>query len=472
MAYAHYDRLTALDLSFLRYEEQDPGVHMHVGVVALFERGPLAVGEDGVDIERIRRAVESSLGESPRFRQKLLQIPRFEVPVWVDDPRFNLQYHVRHTALPQPGSIRQLKRLAGRIFSQRLDRSKPLWEFWFVEGLEEDRFALIGKAHHCLVDGISGFDLLARMMKLDPDPTIEPPKAWLPRPAPDRGRLVGEEVSRRGALPFQIASAGARALAEPRSSFERLRDASGALYEAFGANLKPCSPTCLNADIGPYRRFDWTRFELAAVKEVRHRLGGTVNDVVLTTVAGALGRFLRQRGEQVSQLDFRAMVPVSVRRPRERGAEGNRVVSLMAALPIAEADPRQRFARVVETTRQLKESRQARGVEIIEEISDRTTPELFVALARRTARNAYNLVVTNVPGPAAPTWFAGAKMLAIHPLVPIFVNNALGIALFSYDGGLFWGFNADWDAVPDLHDVVAFVESEFEALAKAAAASS
>ncbi|MGH0030568.1 MAG: WS/DGAT/MGAT family O-acyltransferase [Myxococcota bacterium] len=469
MAYAHYDRLTALDVSFLRYEEQDPNVHMHVGVVALFERGALAADEAGVDIGRIRRAVESSLGESPRFRQKLVRVPRFDLPVWVDDPCFNLEYHVRHTALPHPGSLRQLKRLAGRIFSQKLDRSKPLWEFWFVEGLEDGRFALIAKAHHCLVDGISGFELLARMMRLDPDPTIEAPKTWIPRPAPETRRLFVDEASRRGSLPFQIAAAGARALAEPQASAERLRDAAGALYEAFSANLSPCSPTPLNVEIGPYRRFDWTRFDLAAAREIRGKLEGTVNDVVLCAVAGAVGRFLAQRGERISQLEFRAMVPVSVRRSEERGSEGNRVVSLMAELPIDEPDPRRRFARVAATTRGLKNSRQARGVEIFEEISDKTSPELFVAVSRRTARQAYNLVVTNVPGPPATVWFAGAKMQEIYPLVPIFVDNALGIALFSYDGGLYWGFNADWDALPDLHDFVDLIDAEFEALQKAAA---
>jgi WS/DGAT/MGAT family acyltransferase len=220
--------------------------------------------------------------------------------------------------------------------------------------------------------------------------------------------------------------------------------------------------------VGPYRRFDWTRFELDAVKAVRSRLGGTVNDVVLATVSGAVGRFLRRRGEQVSKLDFRAMVPVSVRQRHERGTEGNRVVSLMAKLPIAEGDPAARLARVVETTRGLKDSRQARGVEIFEEISDRVSPELFVSVARRTARSAYNLVVTNVPGPPAPVWFAGAKMQQIYPLVPLFSNNALGIALFSYDGGLYWGVVADWDAVPDLHDFVQLLDTEFEALSKAA----
>ncbi len=468
MEYAHYERLTALDLSFLRFEEQDPNVHMHVGTVALFDRGPLAVGERGIDIDRVRRAVESALDESPRFRQKLVSVPRFEVPVWVDDPRFNLEYHVRHTALPHPGSLRQLKRLAGRIFSQKLDRSKALWEFWFVEGLEDGRFALVAKAHHAMVDGMSGFGLLARMMRLDPDPAIEPPQRWLPRPAPDGRRLYVEEATRRWSLPLEVAAAGARALADPQTALGRLRNAGGAIAEAFGANLSPRSTTPLNVEIGPYRRFDWTHIDLDRVKHVKGARGGTVNDVVLATTAGAVGRFLRRRGTRVDDLAFRAMVPVSVRQEDEHGVEGNRVVSLVAELPIAETDPLARLARVTETTRELKGSRQAEGVELFVELVDRTSPEMLTSVSRRTAREAYNLVVTNVPGPPVTTWLAGAKLLQIYPLVPIYVNSAVGIALFSYDGGVYWGFNAGWDAVPDLHDLVSFVDEEFEALHAAA----
>lgn len=469
MAYTHYERLTALDLSFLQYEDSDPAVHMHVGAVALFEPGPLAAEGTGIDIDRLRRGVEASLAESPRFRQKLASVPVFGSPVWVDDPRFNLHYHVRHTALPHPGSIRQLKRLAGRIMSQRLDRSKPLWEFWFVEGLEDGRMALISKAHHCLVDGISGFDLLARTMRLDPDPSIEPGRPWIPRPAPSGRELLTDEVARRAGLPLRIAAAASRAVLSPAESLAQLTEASAALFEALTANLRAASRTPLNVPIGPYRRFDWMLMDLDAVKEVKSRLGGTVNDVVLCCVAGAIGRLLHQRGERVSKLDFRAMVPVSVRAASERGEEGNRVVSLVAELPIAETNPRRRLARIVETTRRLKESRQARGVELFEEIADHTFQSLFVGLARRAAeQNTFNLVVTNVPGPEATTYLLGAKMVEIHPLVPIFVNMALGIAIFSYAGKLCWGFNADWDALPDLHDVVEHVGGEFEALRKAA----
>jgi WS/DGAT/MGAT family acyltransferase len=228
------------------------------------------------------------------------------------------------------------------------------------------------------------------------------------------------------------------------------------------------SPTPLNVEISPYRRFDWTRFELAAVKEVGKQLGGTVNDVALCCVAGAVGRFLASRGERIGDLEFRAMIPVSVRRAEHTGREGNRVVSLVAPLPIAESDARQRLASICETTTRLKESRQARGVELFEEIADRVHPGLFVSVSRRAARRAYNLVVTNVPGPQATVWLHGARMQEIYPLVPLFADQALGIALFSYDGQLCWGLNADWDAMPDLHDFAGFLDEEFEALRKLA----
>ncbi len=471
MAYTFSERLTALDLSFLRFEEFDPTVHMHVGAVALFELGPLGNEHGGLDIDRIRLGIEATLGESPRFRQKLASLPLVDTPVWIDDARFNIAYHVRHTALPRPGTVRQLKRLAGRIFSQRLDRSKPLWEFWLVEGLEDGRFALIAKAHHCLVDGMSGFDLLARMMRLDPDPTVTPARPWIPRPAPSTVRLLRGELSRRASLPFDLTGAGLRALGSPISSAGRLRQASAALFEALSANLSPTPPTPLNVDIGPYRRFDWRRFDLASVKEVKERVGGTVNDVVLACVAGAVRRFLAQRGERPDQRSFRAMVPVSIRGEGERGIEGNRVVSLTAQLPIDTADPLLRLERVRETTRRLKRSRQARGVELFEEITDRLSPRLFFDVVRRTARDSYNMVVTNVPGPQTSCWLLGGKMLEVYPLVPLFVGQALGIALFSYNGGLYWGLNADWDALPDLHEFAGFLEEDFEALRKAATAS-
>jgi diacylglycerol O-acyltransferase / wax synthase len=469
MSYTHFDRLTATDSAFLAIES--PNVHMHVGSVHVFEGGALAKPDGGLDMDRVRALSEPALRRSARFRQRIERIPILGDPVWVDDARFRLDYHLRHTALPAPGDVRQLKRLAGRIFSQKLDPNRPLWEFWFVEGLEDGRFAAIAKIHHCMIDGVSGADLLAGYMQaIAPDGEVEraaPPPLWIPRPAPTPGQLLTAELGRRSRLPLAIARAGLDALRAPRETIEGALASLGAVGEALSAGLGSASPTPLNDDVGPYRRFDWTRIDLAAVKEVKDRLGGTVNDVVLAVVAGAMRQFLSRRGLDVAGIDFRAMVPVSVRRAEEAGALGNRVALLMARLPVEEADPRARLARVVEVTRRLKDGRVVEGTELLEELSDWTVPSLFAAIAKLGARTrSYNMVVTNVPGPQFPVSILGARMHEIYPLVPLFANQALGIALFSYDGGLFWGFAADWDAVPDLHDLVALVQSEFEALRK------
>jgi diacylglycerol O-acyltransferase len=440
MAYAHYDRLTALDATFLGIESD--AVHMHVGAIGIFDAKPLTLPEGGLDMPRIRRLAGPTLARSRRFRQRLDRVPIFGDPVWVDDARFNLDYHLRHTALPAPGDERQLKRLAGRLLSQKLDRHKPLWEMWFVENLEGDRFAVI----------------------TGPDSDAPP---WLPRPAPNQTQLLAAETLRRAALPLDLLRAGGRALSEPRQSLDAARETLEGVSRFLGAGLEGGDPTPLNPDIGPHRRFDWTRMDLAAIKEVKERLGGTVNDVVLATVAGAVRTFLERRGVEVDDLDFRAQVPVNVRRAEERGHLGNRVVLLLAQLPVNERDPRRRYERVVEVTRGLKSSHQVEGEELLEALSDWTTKELLALLARITARTlAYNIVVTNIPGPQFPVYMLGARMLEVYPVVPLFVNQAVGIALFSYDGALYWGFNACWDALPDLHDLVTAVGAEFETLRK------
>jgi WS/DGAT/MGAT family acyltransferase len=267
-----------------------------------------------------------------------------------------------------------------------------------------------------------------------------------------------------------LLQSGPGALAQPRRTYESLVNGIKGVGEAVWAGLTPASPTPLNVDIGPHRRFDWARFDLDAVKQVKARLGGTINDVVLAVVAGTIRRFLRGRGLQVEDLDFRSMVPVSVRGREERGRLGNRVSFLFAQLPLDERDPRERLRRVIETTHKLKDSKEVQGTEIVEQISDWTTTSLFVQFARLAAQSlSYNMVVTNVPGPQFPVYLLGAKMLETYPLVPLFANQALGIALFSYDGSLYWGFNSDWDALPDLHEVVEMLEHEFELLVNAAA---
>jgi len=467
MAYQHYDRLSALDSMFLDLEE--PQVHMHVGAVALFQAAPLTNADGALEIARIRGAIELALTNSPRFRQKLVRIPVFEHPVWVDDHRFNLSYHLRHTSLPRPGDIRLLKRLAGRILSQKLDRGKPLWEMWVIEGIEDGRFAIIAKAHHCMVDGISGLDLLSGMMRPDPDPTLEPAGSWFPRPAPSRTRLVRDEVLHRASWPLSALRSAGSFLTSPREMIASVEDVAVGFGQVLNAGLSPTLANPLNPDIGPHRRFDWAGFELAAVKEVKTRFGGTVNDTVLATAAGAIGRFLRKRGIPLQGEAFRAQIPMSIRSQSDRAGPGNRIVMLLADLPIHEPDPRRRLHQVLEASKRLKGSRQRAGVEFFENMSDHTLTSLFLLLARvATWQRSFNIVITNVPGPQFPLYLLGAPMQEIYPLVPLAANQALGLALFSYDGRIYWGFNADWDALPDLHELVQGLEMEFELLHKAA----
>ncbi len=466
MPYSHYDRLTALDASFLDLESRT--VHMHVGSVGIFEPGPLGTEEGGIDFDRIARLVEFDLRRAPRFRQRLARAPLTGNPVWIDDDHFNLLYHLRHTSLPVPGDERRLKRLVGRIMSQKLDRAKPMWELWFVEGLEGGRFAVISKVHHSLIDGISGVDLLSAFM--GPSEEYEPAEMdhrWMPRPAPSALGMLGNDVARRAALPFQAARGIARALSKPRASYEALAHTGGGFAETLTGALKPASDTPLNVDIGPHRRFDWTRFDLGVVREVKQKLGGTLNDVVLTCVTGAVRAHLAAHRTKLKEIDFRTFIPVSTRRPEEHGKLGNRVSLIVARLPVDEPNVRRRAQRVIEETSRIKQSGQADGASALEEVSDLTSSALLTRFSRLAAsRRSYNMVVTNVPGPRVPIFLAGARMLASYPLVPLFMNQALGVALFSYDDGLHWGFNADWDSVPDLHEFVLSVNSEFEALRK------
>lgn len=462
MTYSHFERLSALDDSFLELEN---GLsHMHIGAVAVFAGGPLAGPTGGVDIERVRAMMEAGMHRMPRYRQRLEATPGFGQPVWVDDAHFNLAYHVRHTHLPHPGDERQLKRLVGRVMSQELDRGKPLWEMWVVEGLADGSFAIITKAHHCMIDGVGSVELTGAIMRPtpDPDPALEqPPPRWLPRPVPTPMELFFAELRHRAAAPLKVCAAVGRAIGDPRAAIDALRNTSAGIAEALGAGLTPASPTPLNVPIGPHRRFDWTAIELSALKAVRSRYGGTVNDVVLSVVAGALARFLRRRGGEVDGLDFRVMVPINVRDAATRRDVGNRVAMMVVRLPIAEHDAVRRLELTVEQTRSAKRSRQALGIQSIEDLSDATFTTVMSEFGRLTAMTRpYNLIVTNVPGPSFPVYVAGARMTACYPLVPLFANQALGIALFSYDGRLYWGFNADWDALPDLHELVAAVDHE------------
>jgi diacylglycerol O-acyltransferase len=466
---AHYERLGALDASFLGIE--DESCHMHVGGVLIFDIGPLRAPGGGVDVERIRRAIHARLHLVPRFRQRLAHIPYERIPIWVDDDRFRLAYHVRHTALPQPGDERVLKRLVGRIMSQALDRKRPLWEMWVVEGLDGDRFALVSKTHHCMIDGISGADLMSVIMSPYPQPSNAAPEPWKPRPRPSDARLLVDETLRRAAQPPAVVRAVYDAVRDPETKLREFTDAAAGVLEAFAPALSPVSQTPLNVEVGPHRRFDWTEMKVADLKAVKNVLGGTLNDVVLATVSGALRTFFAQRGLDPDALEIRAMVPVSVRANDERGHLGNRVTQLTAPLPVKLTDPVERLRAVRETTAGLKESRQALGGEVLTAISDWTVPNLLVQAVRLASRaRPYNLIVTNVPGPQIPLYLEGAPMRTSYPVVPLFANLALVVGLFSYNGGLYWGVNADWEHIPDLHDFIVALEDSFRELQRAAQA--
>jgi diacylglycerol O-acyltransferase len=465
-----YERLTALDASFLAIE--DANTHMHVAATLIFDAGPLRTPEGGLDMERIRTYIGSRLHLIPRYRQRLVHTPLERHPVWVDDHRFNLFYHVRHTSLPQPGSERQLKRLCGRILSQKLDLTKPLWEIWVVEGLHDGSFALIAKAHHCMVDGVSGMDLLTLLLSPD-ESTIGDTPRWAPRRAPNAIELLAGEVRRRAEMPFTVLRAMRESVSDPWATWETVRDKLDAVTELLSQATVRAPAMPINPEhIGPHRRFDWVRLDLGRVKEVKNQLGGTVNDVVLTSIVGAVRRYLAGRGPTGrSPLDLRVMIPVNIRSREQQGALGNRVAQMVASLPLGEDHPRRIHQRVVAATESVKNSHQAEATELIEEFSDWTATAVLTQLVRFAAkRRPYNLVVTNVPGPPIPLYLLGARLLHSYPMVPLFSNQALGIALFSYIDGIYFGVNADWDALPDVHDFVEAIDRSFEDLYASAAA--
>lgn len=486
MAYTFYEPLSAVDAAFLAVE--DSRAHMHIGGCSILDAAPLTRPEGGLDIARIRAFVESQLFRFPRFRQHLAYVPVTGAPVWIDAANFNLVYHLRHTALPFPGDERKLKDLMGRIMSQHLERTKPLWEMWFVEGLEGGRFAILSKIHHALADGISGVDLMSALIVPDPDYRPEPAPTWMPRQAPSGWELLSDQAVRGVTLPLKAIVEAATSRGEEAAPRQRAGDFShesgsgdatstpdttrssvGKLLDAAAAAMSSTDPTPINVDIGPYRRFDWTKVDFDVIREIRTALGGKMNDVVLCVVSGAVGKFLKRRGVNVRGLDFNAMVPVSLRQAGEKGALGNRITQILTRLPIDVPDPLVRLQRVIEITSELKHSGQAEGGEAFTALIEYLAAPVAAALARSASRHSFgNMVVTNVPGPSQPTYFLGARLLEAYPLVPLAPTQALNVAVLSYNKVLHWGINADWDAVPDLADFTALVNEEIATLRRLA----
>jgi diacylglycerol O-acyltransferase / wax synthase len=468
MADYFYERLSPQDSSFLPYETRN--THMHITWTWIFESAPLTGSSGGIDIERIRTYIASRLHWIPRYRQRLDRIPIANDPIWVDDERFSINYHVRHTSLPQPGDDHQLKMMTARIMSQQLDRSRPLWEAWVIEGLQRDRFAIVSKTHHCMVDGVSTIDLMSVLLSRAPIETIDEAPRWAPRPAPGQAELLRDAMRRRALAPLEMARSVRNALREMRAAGSDLDEAFAAVWQNVRAGLSRAPATPLNVPIGPHRRVDWLTMDLDEFKAVKNSLGGTVNDVILATVAGAVRTFLRSRHIDTDDLDFRVVVPVSVRAPEERGTLGNRASAWVLSLPVQSSDARERYERVREETADLKETKQAAGADLMLHVADWAGSNLMalgVGVMNRLLR-PYNLIVTNIPGSQEAFYLLGSEMLEAYPQVPLFANQGLGIAVSSYQGRLCWGCNSDWDSVPDLDYFVRTLARSFRELRDAA----
>jgi diacylglycerol O-acyltransferase len=459
------DRLSGLDSSFLHLERDS--AHMHVAGCSVFSG-------DAPAYEELIGAIEARLHLVPRYRQRLAFVPLGQGrPVWVDDPHFNVRYHVRHTALPRPGGDAQLKRLAGRVFSQALDRSRPLWELWLVEGLAEGRFALLSKTHHALVDGVSGVDIATVLFDTSPDPVpVAPPDhEWVPRPLPTSAQLLADALLERATVPGEVARGARAAFRGPRTVATRLGRALGSVGALAWTGLQAAPPSPFNVRIGPHRRFTWVQADLRQFKAVKDSLGGTVNDVVLAVVGGALGSYMRLHGHPTDGVGLRAMVPVSVRADIERGALGNRVAAMWVTLPVGPTDPAQRLRTIGDAMDAVKQSGQAVGAEILTHLSGFAPPTIMAQAARLQARQRlFNLVVTNVPGPQFPLYLLGRQLESIYPMVPLAENTALGIAILSYNGQLNFGMVADYDALSDLETLADELRSAIDELAAAAGA--
>jgi diacylglycerol O-acyltransferase / wax synthase len=452
--------MSPMDASFLHIE--GPMNPMHIGGVSIFE-GPAP------QFEQLSEMVERKLGRVPRYRQKVRFVPlELGRPVWVDDPHFNLAYHLRHSALPAPGTEEQLRRTAARIFAQRLDRDKPLWEIWMIEGLRESRWALLSKVHHCMVDGVAATDLMTIMF--EDEPAAQDAREWEPEPEPSDAELVLRTLTRRTFHPGEQLRSARAAVRAPRATLAQAKDVLRGLTSAASV-LRPTGATSLVGPVGPHRTWSCGHVRLGDVKTVRDSLGGTVNDVVLTIVAGGLRELLQGRGEHVTGREVRALVPVSVRRANERGSYNNRVSAMFAQLPVGITDPAERLAAVRVQMDGLKQSKQAVAGDVLTSLSG-FAPPLLLAMGARLGARAPTLGVetgvTNVPGPQMPLHTLGRRLLESFPFVPVIGHVRTSIAIFSYDGGLYFGVSADYDSSNDVDVLTSGVERAMRELVSAA----
>jgi diacylglycerol O-acyltransferase len=450
--------MSAQDAMFLQIENDV--TPMHIGGVSIFEGPP-------PEFAQLRAMVAGKLHHTPRYRQKVRFVALgLSEPVWVDDRYFDLDYHLRHTAVPPPGDEAQLRTMAARVFSQHLDRARPLWEIWMVQGLQDGRWALLSKVHHCMVDGVAATDLMSLMFGDDPEADMAP--VWHARPEPSPVELVVRGVTRKTLDP--AAQLRAALTAGPELARGVARTARG--MAAAASAMRPATSS-LTGPIGPHRTWSWATVPLSEVKTIRQAFGGTVNDVVLTVITDGFRDLLTERGEAVGpDRAVRTMVPVSVRRPGERGVYNNRVSAVFARLPVGTADPVQRLAAIRRQMDGIKASQQAVAGDVLAQLTG-FAPPLLLALgsriATRSARLNMDTATTNVPGPQVPVRALGRRLLASYPYVPVVGTIRVVVAIFSYDGHLYFGVTGDRDHAPDVDTLTAGIESgAAELLARAA----
>lgn len=462
MAQKHLDRLSAVDAGFL-HAEDGSDAHMHIGGLAILE-GPAPT------IEQFTQHIESRLHLVPRYRQRVVHPPlQTGRPLWVDDADFTISYHVRHTALPRPGTDEQLRRLVGRIASQRLDRTKPLWEVWLIEGLAEDRFAIINKTHHALVDGVGGVDILTALFDLEPDAPRPAAESWDPQPTPGTVGLLTHGAQSAVRMAAGVAGGLLGMAADVSGSARRVAEAGQGVLEIGQRLVDPAPPTPLNRKPGPHRRFGTVSCDLDDFKTVKNTLGGTVNDVVLTVVAGALGRFLQTRGMDTEGLVLRACVPMSVRTEDQKGGAGNRITIMVAPLPVGTPEPTERLAQVRDAMDGVKKSKQAVGAETLTRMENFMPPTVLAQAARLGfSPRLYNVLVTNVPGPQFPVYLLGRQMLELFPVAFLAPTHLLAIGIISYHGRVTLGLLGDYDGVPDLDLLAKEIDNALDELVAAA----
>ena len=452
-----YDRLSALDASFLHLESLE--TPMHVGALAVFEGAAFFDPSGRFRLADVRSLIASRLHQLPKLRRRLMTVP-FEQgrPIWVDDERFDISYHVRLTAVPRPGTRAQLLSLTARIQSQLLDRTRPLWELWFVEGLQGGQVALVQKTHHAMIDGVSGVDVATVLLDLSPEVEILDPPAWIPRPAPSARGLLADTLLERTTEPTEfVRSVRGLARAPRRAADETAKIVRAVRSLAADSPLAP--KTSFNVPVGRARRFAGVRIPLGDVATIRREWGGTINDVALAIVAGALRRRLTGRGDELPET-MRVLCPVSVRDDTERMQLGNRISAVFVEIPIAEPDPHMRLATIAMRTRELKAADQSVAASALFDLGEYVAPNLLGLAARLVQHQPFvNLVVTNVPGPPVPLYCLGARMVEAYPMVPLSRNLSLGVAILSYCDQLHFGLLAGADAWPDLDALAADLEA-------------